>query len=128
MPYDYRELIYREILAIDPSDIFYYSKKFNKSMFILADADKTELTNRVLGLKEDFNLSNYDLYNIEKMIRASKGIKIRFDYDIIVVHSVKVLDKLRLIDVWVDGKFQDLIKVIRFSNMESIARLRQNVV
>jgi len=128
VPFDYRELIYREILSVSPEDPFYYYKKFSKMLLILSDDDQEHLVASMDDVKTSFGLSGYSLFNIEKFLNGSKGLKIRSEGDITRVNCEQVTDRLRLIDEWVDQKLRELVKQIRFSNMSEIAQLRQQSV
>lgn len=125
MPYDPREWVYREIVAVREDDDYYYYKRFKKILLILDSDDQEKLKSMVAEVKAKYKLAAFSIYHIEQYLKGKHYLKLRTEYDIVTVSARKIYSDLQLVDEWVDEKLREMGKRIRFSQPLDVARLKE---
>jgi hypothetical protein len=124
--YDYRELIFRELMALNQEDPYYYSKRFRKALYILTKEEVTKLEKLVARFKSEVKLHHSPLPFIERKLQSSKGIKLRTETDIVVIPRHTILARLNEIDDWLDITMKKKAGEIRWASPGDLGRAQKS--
>ena len=123
MVYDYRELVFKEMLDLGPEDEFYYTKRFKKARLLLNKTDYEAILGALTALKVKYSLDRYSLYWIERKLKRASGLKVRDGDAIRTVPKVRLIKELGLIDDRLDLLIKLKAPEIRFTgSMDFIRR------
>ena len=115
MVYDYRELVFKEILDLNPEDPFYYTKRFRKAYHLLSKEDYDILIYELDLIKARYGIAGHNLKFLEAKLAGSAGIKLRAGAVLRIVPKDRILRDLSDLDDQLDITIKKLSASIRFS-------------
>ena len=115
MPFDWRELIFRDMMALDPDDPYYFTKRFTKAKLLLSEEDFNLVKDKLVEVLNDLGLNQFKLRFLEERIKGHAGLKLRGDATIRKISKNKLLSKLAEIDSELDVKLKMMAPAIRWS-------------
>lgn len=126
MPYDWRELVFKELLSMNPQNPFYFSQRLKKATLILTEEEFNPLFLTLQEIKEKFGLDLYSLEVIERKLMSAVAIKVRQDDKVWVVPRSAVIRRLSSLDDHLDAVLKEKAKSIRWSNVGALDRFIPN--
>lgn len=115
MAYDFREIIFKEMLELSPSDEFYFTKRVSKAQFLLSDEEMAYIDQMFDDFRHRYGLGKWSLFFIERKLRRGAGIKVRDGATARKLSCMRLIKDLMMIDSQIDIMVKLKAKEIRFS-------------
>jgi len=122
MPYDPRELFFKEIIDLNQDEPYYFSKRFKKAKLLLTDEEYKRVSALLTGLKRKYGLMRVSLFDVEKALNRGLILKVRTGSYIRKIGKEAFIRQLSIVDDELDRLVKAKANEIRFTGSTDFLR------